>query len=302
MPGYLLRRRLLPIAALLCVASCWDRQGYYRYQDAGPSGAAGSGSAGTTGGSAGPGAAGTGGSSAGTTGTGGTAGTVATAGRGGTGMAGSTAGRGGTTGTAGATGTAGRGGTTGTAGATGTAGTSGVLFSDDFETGTDGWNFAGVGTSMLVTDGSQVFNLAEMAGDQYVGAAGTLTWTNQVVEARVKVLAFTGTSSSDVAAICARLTDANHFYYFAIQSDGKGKIKIQNNGNSSIGSSIDFGFQMNTWYTMKLSVIGNTLTAYINGAMVGAPVTDSNLTAGAVGIMVQRTNAEFDDVVVRSAP
>jgi hypothetical protein len=51
---------------------------------------------------------------------------------------------------------------------------------------------------------------------------------------------------------------------------------------------------------MKLSVVGNMLTAYINGTMVGATVTDSNLTAGAVGLMVQRTNAEFDDVVVRS--
>jgi hypothetical protein len=118
----------------------------------------------------------------------------------------------------------------------------------------------------------------------------------------VKVLAFTGGSSSDVAAICARLTDANHFYYFAIQSDGKGKIKIQNNGNSSIGSSIDIGFQANTWYTLKLMLVGSSLTAYVNGQMVGAVVTDSTLAMGGVGLMVQRTNAEFDDVVVRTAP
>jgi hypothetical protein len=298
MREHLLRGRLLALAGMLCVGSCLSTEGYYRYQDAGPSGTAGSagtiGSAGTAGpGTAGSGAGGRGGSSvAGTAGTSGT-----------TGSGGSTGGMAGTAGRGGTTGGAGRGGTTGAAGrggTTGTAGTAGVLFSDDFETGSDGWNFAGVGTSMLTADGSQVFTLAETAGDQYVGAAGMLSWTNQTVEARVKVLSFTGGSSSDCAAICARLTDANHFYYFAIQSDGKGKIKIQNNGNSSIGSSIDFGFQMNTWYTMKLSVVGNVLTAYINGTMVGATVTDSNLTMGAAGVMVQRTNAEFDDVVVRS--
>jgi hypothetical protein len=301
MPGYFLRFGLLPLAALVFIGSCWDREGYYRYSDAGPSGIAGTtGSAGTTG----PGAAGTMGTGGSTGGSAaGTAGTITT-GRGGT--TGS-AGRGGTTGSAGTTG---RGGTTGTAGVTGTAGGSGnVLFMDDFETGMDGWNSASIGTSMLTADGSQVFSIAETAGDQYVWAAGSLNWTNQSVEARVKVLSFTGTSSSDVAAICARLTDANHFYYFAIQSDGKGKIKIQNNGNSSIGSSIDFGYSTTappTWYTMRLTLVGSSLTGSIfsaSGTMLATmTVSDSNLTMGAVGLMVQRTSAEFDDVVVRTAP
>jgi hypothetical protein len=305
MPGTLLGRRLLPLAALLCVGSCLTTTGYYRYEDGGASGAGGA-----TGG-AGPGAAGTGGSGvAGTMGSGGTgggtAGTVATAGRGGTnGTAGSAAGRGGTTGTAGV-GVGGRGGTMGTAGTSGTAGGSGtVLFMDDFESGTGKWDLGlNLATGMLATDGSQVLNLAETAGDQAMAAAPLTqpNWTNISVEARVKVLSFTGTSSSDVAAICARLTDTTHFYYFAIQSDGKAKIKIQNNGNSSIGSSIDISFQANTWYTLKLMLVGSTLTAYVNGAMVGATQTDSNLTMGGIGLMVQRTNAEFDDVVVRTAP
>ena len=41
MSGYALRFRLLPLAALLCVGSCLSTEGYYRYQDGGPSGAAG---------------------------------------------------------------------------------------------------------------------------------------------------------------------------------------------------------------------------------------------------------------------
>jgi hypothetical protein len=288
MPGYALRFPLLPLAVLLCVGSCLSTEGYYRYQDAGVSGTAG------TTGTAGNGAGGTAGGSTGSAGsaaagTTGAAGTVAT-------------GRGGTTGTAGSggtTGAAGRGGTTGAAGSVGTAGAAGVLFSDNFEAGASRWNFAGVGSSALMADGSQVFSLNETAGNQYVGAAGMLSWVNQVVEARVKVLAFSGTSSSDCAAICARLTDADHFYYFALQSDGKAKIKVNDGGNSSISSSIAVpgGFQLNTWYTLKLSVVGSSLTGYINGMMVGQ-VTDTALAAGAVGLMVQRTNAEFDDVVV----
>ena len=176
-----------------------------------------------------------------------------------------------------------------------------MLFSDDFETGSDGWNFAGIGTQSVIADGSMVHSLGETAGDQYVGAAGQLSWTDVVVEARVKVVAFNGTSSSDMAAICARLTDGEHFYFFGIQSDGRAKIKVNDGGNSSIGSSINIpgGFQLNTWYTMRLSVVGSTLTAYINDTMVGQE-TDTSLISGAIGLMVQRTNANFDNVVVRA--
>jgi len=300
MAQYPLCFRLLPLAALLCVGSCLSTDGYYRYQDGGPSGAAGDGT---------PGTAGSGGGSAGTAGSGGD--TAGVAGNTATG----TAGRGGTTGTAGrggTTGTAGRGGTTGTAGRGGTTGAAGsiggsVLFSDDFETGTDGWDFTlTAAPPAVVMDGSKVLNISETAGDQALGAVGSPSWTNFSVEAKVKVTAFTGTSSSDGVAICARLSGAEVFYYFAIQAnDMKGKIKINNSGNSSLSSSFDAGFVMNTWITMRLDVQGNTLTAYVNGIMRSTfTVTDSGqmLTMGGTGFMVQRANALFDDIVVRSIP
>ena len=303
MSEYSLCFRLLPLAALLCVGSCLGTDGYYRYQDAGPSGAAGDGTPGTAG--SGGGSAGTSGAAGQTAGVGGNTAT-GTAGRGGTtGSAGSAAGRGGTTGTAGrggTTGSAGRGGTTGSAGSVG-----GVLFSDDFETGTDGWDFTlAAAPPAVVMDGSKVLNISETAGDQALGAVGSPTWTNFSVEAKVKVTAFTGTSSSDGVAICARLSGAEVFYYFAIQAnDMKGKIKINNSGNSSLSSSFDAGFVMNTWITMRLDVQGNTLTAYVNGIMRSTfTVTDSGqmLTMGGTGFMVQRANALFDDIVVRSIP
>ena len=314
MPRYARGFRLWPLATLLCVGSCLSTEGYYRYQDAGPTGAAGSGGssvAGTTG-TGGSGAAGTTGSGGST---GGTAGTIATGHGGTTGAAGAAGGRGGTTGSGGSggsAGTTGRGGTTGSGGSGGSAGTTGtaggsgnVLFMDDFESGTGKWDLGlNLATGKLITDGSQVLNLAETAGDQALAAAPLTqpNWTNVSVEARVKVMSFGGTSSSDLVAICVRLSSPTSFYYFAVQGDMKGKIKIQNNGNSSIGSSIDFGFTLNTWYTLKLQVVGSSLTAYVNGSMVGTMQTDSNLTMGGIGLMVDQASAEFDDVVVRSAP
>ena len=48
---------------------------------------------------------------------------------------------------------------------------------------------------------------------------------------------------------------------------------------------------MNTWITLKLSVLGSTLTAYVNGVMVGQE-TDTNITTGtSVGLLVDNANA-----------
>jgi len=186
---------------------------------------------------------------------------------------------------------------------TGSGGSGAILFMDDFE-GTTTWDWLGDATHTVVADGAtnHAFNLNSTMSKQSLAAyAPTGATANQVIEARVKVLNWTGSSSSYVAAICARLSDGTHFYYLAIQSnDGNLKIKYNNGSNSSIGSSIDGQFALNTWITLKLSVVGSTLTAYVNGAML-AQETDTNITSGnSVGLMVENANALFDDVFVRA--
>ena len=88
-------------------------------------------------------------------------------------------------------------------------------------------------------------------------------------------------------------------------SDGKGKIKVNNGSNSSLSSSLEIGYAMNTWMTLRFDVQGNTLTAYVNGTMRGTfTATDSDqiLPMGGAGLIIQRANALVDDFVVRSLP
>ncbi len=304
-PGYAHLFRLFPLASLLCAGACLSTEGYYRYQDGGGSGAAGTGTPGAAGatGAAGAGAGvaggsgtGSGGSSGGSAaGTGGTAGTVAT-GRGGTtGAAGTTSARGGTTGAGGAS-------TTGRGGTTGGGGSGAILFMDDFETAKT-WDWVGDAMHGVIADGSNhVFQLNSTMSKQSLAAyAPTGATSDHSIEARVKVVSWNGSSSSYIAALCARLSSGSSFYYLAIQSnDGKLKIKYNNGSNSSIGSSLDGGFAVNTWITLKFSVVGSTLTAYANGMMIGQE-TDATITTGtSVGLLVDNANAYFDDVVVRA--
>jgi pectate lyase len=54
-----------------------------------------------------------------------------------------------------------------------------------------------------------------------------------------------------------------------------------------------------TFFTVKLQIIGSTISVYLNDALVET-VTDASIPAGGVGLLVANTDAEFDDVVVTS--
>jgi hypothetical protein len=273
-------RLALCAGALLTAAGCITPDGYYRDLGAGGSGQAGKG-------------AGTGGASGGVVGTG-TGGTPAT-------------GTGGVIATGGATGKGGApatGGAMGTGGVTGTAGATGTLFSDDFESGAGKWITNGPGTATIKTDGSSVYDLSCLMSKVYLAAAGDVSWTDVIVQARVKIISFNGSSSSYYAGICARLEDASNYYCVTLRSDAKVAIRGAIGGSSnSIGSSTSYGVATGTWYTVQLKVVGSIITASINGVSVlpktGDPtITDSSLPTGGVGLIVDNAEAEFDDVSV----
>lgn len=187
-------------------------------------------------------------------------------------------------------------GTTGIAGSSpgGASGT--VLFSDDFEDGkTDKWVAASGGTWAIVTDGSKAYaQTASGAGSTVLlSAAGSTAWTDQIVEARVKVLAFSGQGTSYYAGIFARY-DGTDYYSLLLRSDGKLVIRKD---TSSIGNAVSAGIATGTWYTVRFEVVGSTLKAYLNGVLQST-VTDTTLTAGGIAVSVDNTTAEFDDVKV----
>jgi pectate lyase len=180
------------------------------------------------------------------------------------------------------------------------------LFSDNFEAGAaSAWTASTSGDWSVVTDGSRVYRQATVVNSLRVASAGSASWQDQSVQARVKVLAFGGTSASSsyLAALCARYTDENNHYYLALRSDGKISIRRKIEGsNASIGSAITPGqlITTGTWYTVRLEVTGTTLKAYVDGVLYDT-VTDTSFSAGKIAVGSSNASVVFDDVVV-SAP
>ena len=198
----------------------------------------------------------------------------------------------------------GTGGAVATGGATGTGGASGTIFSDNFESGTGKWITSGPGTAAIATDGSSVYDLSCLMSKVFLAAAGDVSWTNVIVQARIKILSFNGSSSSYYAGLCARVQDANNYYCVTLRSDAKVAIRGDIAGSSnSIGSSNSYGVATGTWYTVQLEIVGSTITASINGTPVlpksGDPaITDASLASGGIALIVDNAEAEFDDVTV----
>jgi pectate lyase len=169
-----------------------------------------------------------------------------------------------------------------------------TLFSDTFEDGVaDGWSTNG-GSWAVVTDGSQVYRQSSTSSTA-LALAGATTWTDQVVEARVKAIQFVG--SSEYVAIAARVQNATNYYYLSLRDANKLELNKVVAGSKRSLASTSFTVNTNTWYTLRLEIQGSTLRGFVNGTQ-HLSVTDSQFTSGRAGVTTYNASASFDDVLV----
>ena len=177
-----------------------------------------------------------------------------------------------------------------------------ALLSDNFEAGAGNWSpLSGSANWSLVADGTQRYqgsaNNQNAIGER---AAGQATWTNYAVEVTAKTTA--KRSGSRGPGVLARVVDANNLYRFAYTSAGAWAItKVVGGTATQLAASPATPLTVNTTYTLRAEVSGNSLKLYVNGAMV-AQATDSALPAGRVGLRVFGSVTRFDDLTVTALP
>ena len=171
-----------------------------------------------------------------------------------------------------------------------------VLFSDNFEDGNaNGWSRSN-GTWAIVTDGSLVFRQSATNTDARV-RAGSTSWTDYSVQARVKAIAFNGTGR--YVALIARAENSNHFYYLALQNGNQLVLAKRIGDTITTLASRSFTVSLNTFFTLRVDVRGASLTGFVNGVQQLA-ATDGEIPAGAIGGATFFASGSFDDVVVTS--
>jgi hypothetical protein len=173
-----------------------------------------------------------------------------------------------------------------------------TVFSADFESGsTSGWSKSG-GTWSVVSDGSHVLQQSDAGSERAREFAGDTSWTNYSVQARVKATSFA--TSAGVVALTARASGSTKMYRLSLTGSNKVQLETMNGSTITVLGSLSQTISTSTFYTLKLSLNGSTISGAINGTSVGS-ATDSTISAGRIGLLTEHAAGRFDDVVVDNA-
>lgn len=168
-----------------------------------------------------------------------------------------------------------------------------TLFGADFTGGASGWTRSG-GSWSVVTDGSAVYRQSGTGSDARA-LAGSGSWTDYTVEARVKPTAFNG--SARHAGVIARAQSTSAYYYLALTNTGEVRLGRRGSGGHTTLASASATVSAGTWYRLRLEAAGTTLRGFVDGRLV-ATAADSAYSAGTVGLATYYSSASFDDVLV----
>jgi hypothetical protein len=182
-----------------------------------------------------------------------------------------------------------------------------TLFVDGFQSGpTTVWNKSGDGNWVDPPEdpgdpdfpdpfaNQRNFSQTSTAGGARAHA-GIATTADLSFQTRVRPNTLTPTGWFGVMA---RYTDDGNYYYVKVGAAGVASIRKLVNGTIFELANAPFPVSANTWYTVRLEVVGAQLRAYINDRFL-MEATDTSHATGKYGLATYRTAATFDDVDVR---
>lgn len=180
-----------------------------------------------------------------------------------------------------------------------------ILFQDDFSDATasaEKWTVSS-GSGWNVTDGVY----AQTGGDGAIVYAGDWSWTNYELETKV-----TPTGGNSYVMIYGRVQDDAKNSRYIVTFDGQAStlyvVRRDTVGSSSTDTklkntsgneTISYKLAIGTTYTVKVIFCQSTISVYVGGTLV-FETTDSTYSAGKIGLATYSTQANFDDVTVRT--
>lgn len=202
----------------------------------------------------------------------------------------------------------------------------GLYFCDDFSAGMDKWNLLPTTEHVSTPDG--VFDLLDDNGNNVLRYTADktggvialvdpaeftgVTSADYYVEARIRPRA-NGTTGNKQIYLLARYQDGNNWYAGALNvqnatTSTQVEIAMMKDGVLSRPLQVKRPLEQGardatdgTWYTLRIELIGDALTVYLDGEMIGSRNDATFTSAGLIGLWTANKSFEIDDIKVGNA-
>ncbi len=173
---------------------------------------------------------------------------------------------------------------------------------DNFEDGNaaDWTPQAGSSFAVATTSTSRVYRQSSTTGNAASLWSNT-DRTNQAIEADLKPTAYSTTTGDKWFGLVSRYTDANNYYYVTIRNNNTVLLRRMVNGTFTTLASAPLSVALNRSYRVRLENIGTRLRLFVDNRLL-ADASDATHRQGRAGVMMFRTRADIDNVVVSPNP
>jgi hypothetical protein len=172
-----------------------------------------------------------------------------------------------------------------------------TLFCSDFEpslspeystTGSPGWRLLPLGSG-------HVMEYPRIDGAASVVAIGGSS-RNSSASVSARATAFDGTDRW--FGLAARYIDAQNYHYLTVRNSNTVMLRKLVNGAIRTLDTASFTVSTNTWYRLRLDIVGQSIRGYINGRLV-LEANDPDLLpsdpAGSTALVLYKTAAQYDN-------
>ncbi|MEU7957305.1 pectinesterase family protein [Micromonospora humida] len=169
-----------------------------------------------------------------------------------------------------------------------------TLFSDDFADGDlAGWSRSGGSWAVAADDSPALQQARADTGDARL-FAGSASWADQAVQARVKPLTLPG---NGMVALLARASGATSYYRLALHAGDQVRLEAVRSGRVTPLGTVSHPVTVGDWHTLRIEVAGTVVRGWVDGVPVGAGTATLTAT-GRIGVQTGNATARFDDVLV----
>lgn len=175
------------------------------------------------------------------------------------------------------------------------------LRQDDFEqsgAGADWQPVAGSAFSVAQSGNTHVYRQTSVAGN----AAAVLSASesnNQAIQVEVTPTSFSG--ADRWFGLMTRQTGTSNYYYVTARSSGTIQLRRMVNGAFTTLASAPYAITTGRKYRLRLESIGTEHRVYVDDKPL-LKAYDSALTSGRAGLIMYRTSADYDNVLVSPDP